>query len=274
MRWCGPWWALIGLLGVVSWGRAGESRPVVEREFAGMPFVQVPAGCFQMGSPEQEAGRDADEGPRHEVCLDGFWIGRHEVTQGEWLRVMGSNPAHFALSEHHPVEKVSWEQAQLFIGKLNGLGVGTFRLPSEAEWEYVARAGSQTAYAFGMVLDADREANFKRVRAGQTLSLFRGNTLPVESFPANRWGVFDMHGNVSEWVQDWYCEEFYRLLVPRHKNPLCVDDSSGFRVLRGGSWYDEDVHVRSADRGWSTPDNRHVTIGVRLVHAAELEREP
>ncbi|MBF0165591.1 MAG: formylglycine-generating enzyme family protein [Magnetococcales bacterium] len=261
------WRLLIGLLcwlGVAIPPRSGEA--VEERSFAGIAFMHIPAGCFVMGSPENEPGRDADEGPPHEVCLDGFWLGRHEVTQGEWLRVMGDNPAHFALSEHHPVERVSWEQTREFIRRLDALGEGPFRLPSEAEWEYAARAGTRTPYAFGATLDAATQANFDghppMERSGK---LRRRNTTPAGSFPANGWGLFDMHGNVSEWVRDWYCEAFYRMLEPRRKNPVCLDDSSGFHVLRGGSWYDDATRLRSADRGWSTPDNRHASIGFRLA---------
>ncbi|MBF0270743.1 MAG: formylglycine-generating enzyme family protein [Magnetococcales bacterium] len=251
--------------GLVSLAWAGD--PVEERLFAGIPFVHIPAGCFGMGSPAGEAGRDGDEGPQHEVCLNGFWLGRHEVTQGQWLRVMGNNPAHFALSEHHPVERVSWEETQAFIRKLDGLGDGPFRLPSEAEWEYAARAGSKTLYAFGATLDPARQANFKGHALRKGEGVYRQSTTPVGHFPANGWGLFDMHGNVSEWVRDWYCPAVYREVEPGRKNPVCLDDSSGLRVLRGGSWYDEAIYLRSADRGWSTPENRHATIGFRLARS-------
>ncbi|MEO5346333.1 MAG: formylglycine-generating enzyme family protein [Magnetococcus sp. YQC-9] len=258
---------IVLLLGLVSVAPLqGGERPE-ERDFVGMPFVHLPGGCFVMGSPEGEFGRDLDEGPRHEVCLDGYWIGRHEVTQGEWLRVMDNNPAHFALSEHHPVERVSWEEAQKFIRTLNGMGEGVFRLPTEAEWEYAARAGSDTPYAFGTSLDAEQQANFREQGVFNPGKVFRRATTPVERFPPNAWGLYDMHGNVSEWVADWYCDDFYTKLAPQQRNPICVDSAKGFRVLRGGSWYDKAVNLRSADRGWSTPDNRHVSIGVRLARS-------
>ncbi|MBF0341274.1 MAG: formylglycine-generating enzyme family protein [Magnetococcales bacterium] len=255
---------MAALLILIQLQARAEGEPE-ERVAAGMGFVRLPAGCFQMGSPADESGRDEDEGPLHEVCLDGFWMQRREVTQGEWLRLAGRNPAHFALSEHHPVEQVSWEDVQGFIRKLNTLGEGSFRLPTEAEWEYAARAGRQTPYAFGATLDAGTQANFNGRQGQDEKGLFRQSTTPAGSFPPNAWGVHDMHGNVSEWVADWYCEGFYRWLKPGHKNPLCQDDASGFRLLRGGSWYDHAPHLRAADRGWSTPENRHATIGFRLV---------
>ncbi|MBF0163534.1 MAG: formylglycine-generating enzyme family protein [Magnetococcales bacterium] len=257
--WLVPW---LGM-GIVAPLWAGEN--IEERGFADMPFVHLPGGCFWMGSPVGEAGRDIDEGPRHEVCLDGFWIGRHEVTQGEWLRVMGSNPAHFALSEHHPVERVSWSEVQKFLRKLNEAGEGVFRLPTEAEWEYAARAGTETPYAFGAGIDAEKQANFRDQSLLHPEGLFRRATTSVEQFPPNGWGLFDMHGNVTEWVADWYQDDFYSKLAPRQKNPIGNDSSSGLRVLRGGSWYDRAVNLRAADRGWSNPDNRHVSIGLRLA---------
>lgn len=264
----GAWWRGIVLLFAMLiipplWAGAG----IEAREFAGMPFVHLSGGCFWMGSPVGEAGRDIDEGPRHEVCLDGFWIGRHEVTQGEWLRVMGNNPAHFGVSEHHPVERVNWVDVQKYIRRLNESGEGGFRLPTEAEWEYAARAGTESPFAFGASLDAEKQANFRDQTLLHPEGVFRRTTTPVERFPPNGWGLFDMHGNVTEWVEDWYMVDFYSKSSPRQKNPICNDSSSGLRVLRGGSWYDKAVNLRAADRGWSTPDNRHVSIGLRLARS-------
>ncbi|MBF0417171.1 MAG: formylglycine-generating enzyme family protein [Magnetococcales bacterium] len=258
-------WGVVLVLGwmIATALHAGEKGEM--HDFSGMPFVHLPGGCFWMGSPEGEAGRDIDEGPRHEVCLGGFWMGRHEVTQGEWLQVMGSNPAHFALSEHHPVEQVNWWDVQNFIRKLNEMGDGGFRLPTEAEWEYAARAGTNTPYAFGTQIDAEKWANFRDQSVLHPEGVFRHSTTAVAQFPPNAWGLFDMHGNVSEWIADWYCAEFYAKLSPKPKNPLCQDNASGMRVLRGGSWYDKGINLRAADRGWSTPDNRHMSIGLRLA---------
>jgi formylglycine-generating enzyme required for sulfatase activity len=119
----------------------------------GMELVYVPGGCFQMGSPESEQGRDDDE-KLHKVCVDGFWMGKHEVTQGQWRKVMGGNPSAFKKGDGYPLEQVSWDDAQDFIKKLNGKAGGKYRLPTEAEWEYAARAGTSTTRFWGDSSDA------------------------------------------------------------------------------------------------------------------------
>ncbi|WP_417915306.1 formylglycine-generating enzyme family protein [Candidatus Electronema sp. JM] len=121
-------------------------------DVTGMDLVYVPGGCFQMGSPESEQGRE-DAEKLHEVCVDGFWMGKTEVTQGQWQKVMGSNPAEFQKGDDYPVEQVSWDDAQDFIKKLNGKAGRKYRLPTEAEWEYAARAGTSTAYFWGDLPD-------------------------------------------------------------------------------------------------------------------------
>ena len=117
----------------------------------GMELLWIPAGCFQMGSPESEKERGSDEGPRHEVCLDGFWLGKYPLTQGQWQKVMGSNPSSFKKGDNYPVESVSWQDAREFIKKLTAMNGGQykFRLPTEAEWEYACRAGTTTPFYFG-----------------------------------------------------------------------------------------------------------------------------
>lgn len=238
-----------------------------EREVVGMAFVEIPAGCFQMGSPMTEVHRDPDEGPVHEVCLDSFWMGKFEVTQGEWMRIMGRNSARFKLGENYPVEQVNWEEIQFFLQKLNARGEGFFSLPTEAQWEYAARAGTTTPFYFGGHILADTQANYngKKPYGDGVKGVYRNSTIPVGSFAPNRFGLYDMHGNVSEWVQDWYCDHFYQTVEARQKNPICQDDSSGFHLLRGGSWYDEGRSLRVADRGWSTSDNRYASLGFRLA---------
>ncbi|MEO5332783.1 MAG: formylglycine-generating enzyme family protein [Magnetococcus sp. YQC-5] len=251
--------------------RTETQHPLEEREFVGIPFVRIPAGCFQMGSPITESGRDPDEGPVHEVCLDSFWMGKHEVTQGQWMVLMGRNPSHFKLGEHYPVEQVNWEDIQIFIQKLNARNEGHFRLPTEAEWEYAARAGTTTPFCFGSQIQADTQANYngKTPYGAGPKGVFRHSTTQVGSFLANSFGLHDLHGNLSEWVQDWYCDDFYGSVEGRQKNPVCRNDASGFHLLRGGSWYDSAVNLRSADRGWSTSDNRYASIGFRLARSLE-----
>ena len=176
--------------------RAGESRV-----FDGMEFVWIPAGEFRMGSTSREAFDD--ERPMRQVRIrQGFWLGKHEVTQAEWQREMGSNPSHFdECGPTCPVERVSWNDAQEFIGGLNARGGGNrYRLPTEAEWEYAARAGTTTGYWWGNAI-GDNRANCD----GCGSQWDNESTAPVGSFAANAWGLHDVHGNVWEWVEDcWH----------------------------------------------------------------------
>lgn len=216
-----------------------QPKPGEEREFAGIPFVWIPAGCFKMGSPSSEKDRRDNEGPVHKVCLDGFWMGKYEVTQGEWKKIMGNNPSKFQKGDDYPVELVSWNDTQEFIKKINNRGADHFRLPTEAEWEYACRAETTTPFHFGNTISADTEANYdgNYPYGNGPKGKSRASTTPVGSFPANAFGLYDMHGNVMEWVEDWYDEKFYASSDASKKNPLCKNHASGVRVLRGGSWY-------------------------------------
>jgi formylglycine-generating enzyme required for sulfatase activity len=186
----------------------------------GMEFVRIPAGRFQMGS----TSGDGDEQPVHRVEItQPFYLGTTEVTQSQWESVMGNNPSRFK-GANRPVEQVSWEEVQTFIEKLNAREPGvTYRLPTEAEWEYAARAGTTTAYSFGdSAGDLDEYAWY----GGNT----GGQTHPVGQKPANGWGLYDVHGNVWEWVQDWYGE----YPSSPQGNPS-GPPSGASRVVRGGS---------------------------------------
>jgi formylglycine-generating enzyme required for sulfatase activity len=242
-----------------------ESDPIT-----GMELIWLPAGCFQMGSPDSEAGHSADEGPVHEVCVEGFWIGKYEVTQAQWQKIMGSNPAYFNSQKigegasNHPVESVSWDDAQEFIKKLNQMaqsvetprrGVSTFRLPTEAEWEYACRAGTQTAYSFGD--DAARLGDYAWYTSNS-----ESRTHPVGQRKPNAFGLYDMHGNVWEWCQDIYTSDAYQ--THQRQNPVVVSGGS-YRVLRGGSWDNVPGNVRSAFRSNLAPSFRYFSIGFRLV---------
>ena len=199
-----------------------------------MKFVKVPGGCFQMGSPESEKDRDSREGPVHEVCLDGFWMGKYEVTQGQWQSVMGENPSNFKKGDNYPVGLVFWDDTQKFFNKLNARGSGRFRLPTEAEWEYSCRAGTTTPFHFGETISADTQANYKGnyPYGGGPKGKNRQSTTPVGSFPSNAWGLHDMHGNVREWVQDKFDSKAYQKHSGR--NPI-YEGSGSNRVIRGGS---------------------------------------
>lgn len=231
----------------------------------GMEFVWVPGGCFQMGSPVGEEQRISDEGPQHKVCLDGFYMGRKEVTQGQWQKIMGNNPSHFKSGGNYPVEQVSWDDAQDFIRKQNSRTGKQFRLPTEAEWEYAARAGTSTPFAFGSTIATD-QVNFGHYSYGKPPNeLLREMTTPVGSFRANGFGLYDMHGNVWEWCQDWYAADYY-YSSPRH-NPQ-GPSSGSYRVLRGGSWNSDAGMCRSAGRRGSNSGDRGFIIGLRLVLGA------
>jgi formylglycine-generating enzyme required for sulfatase activity len=207
-----------------------------------------------MGSPEDEAGRDDDEGPRHEVELTrGYWLFDTPCTQALWQAVMGvgENPSRSRFQgENRPVENVSWEDCQAFIGKLNEALPGLeLSLPTEAQWEYACRAGTQTArYAS----DLDAIAWYRENSSGETHEV--GQKRP------NAWGLYDMLGNVWEWVQDGYAEDYYQHSPTVDPQGL---DAGADRVSRGGSWSVVALSVRAASRSGLVPGLRHVALGFR-----------
>jgi len=219
----------------------------------GVKFVLIPSGEFMMGS--KDTGGDSDEQPVHRVRISRpFYMGIHEVTQRQWEAVMGSNPSHFKGADR-PVEQVSWVDVQTFIGKLNDReGRNVYRLPTEAEWEYACRAGTTGAYAgdlASMGWYADNSDN---------------RTHPVGRKRANAWGLYDMHGNVWEWVGDWYAGNYYKN-SPR-ADPI-GPSSGSYRVLRGGGWNLNAALCRSADRNLNAPVVRYGSLGFRLVRTAD-----
>jgi len=233
----------------------------------GIPFVWVPDGCFQMGSPPNEPGRDSDENPLHEVCVQGFWIGKYEVTQAQWLQVMGENPSFFKETSPaknslaYPVENISWDDTQEFLKKLNSVGAGSnpplqFRLPTEAEWEYACRAGSQTAYYFGNDAAQLKEYAWYLENAD-------GQTHPIGERQPNAWGIYDMHGNVWEWCADAWNETY--IGHPTDGSARIAGEDEMRRVARGGALNNLPWFLRCADRHWDWRDNRNFARGVRLV---------
>jgi len=233
------------------------------REFTndlGMTFVWIAPGPFMMGSPKDEPERDDDE-TLHQVTLTrGYYLQTTQVTQGQWRAVMGDNPSGFQDGgDTCPVESVSWDDAQEFIQKLNQRGDRiTYGLPTEAQWEYAARAGTRTPFFFGGQLSTD-QANYngKYPMPGGSTGEYREKTVPVGSFPANAWGLYDMHGNVHEWCQDWYGE------YPSGPVEDPTGPSSG--VGRGGSWFSSARYCRSARRSSRHPDARDNYLGLRLA---------
>ena len=232
---------------------------------AEMAFVWIPPGVFQMGSPSGERGRDSDEGPLHEVEISrGFWLGTYEVTQGQWASVMGTRPwsgkSYVQENSSHPAVYISWNDVQRFIDKLNAAsGSSVYRLPTEAEWEYACRAGRRTRWSFG---DEESQLKHHAWYRANTWDAGKKYAQAVGRKSPNGWGLYDMHGNVWEWVQDWYGKDYYKS-SPRvdPQGPTSGSD----RVGRGGDFGDSARYVRSAYRLNASPGYRYGGIGVRLL---------
>jgi formylglycine-generating enzyme required for sulfatase activity len=243
---------------VVSYSSATFLLPVFTNSM-GMEFVLIPAGSFMMGSADNDSEADDDEKPQHKVSISkSFYLGKFEVTQSQWEAVMGSNPSEFK-GRSNPVANVSWDDAQEFIKRLNANERHSrYRLPTEAEWEYAARAGSTSAYSFG---DDTRQL----VGYAWYLNNSKWKTWPVGQMQPNARGLYDMHGNVWEWVQDWYDDEYYsRSPGTDPKGP----SSGSYRVYRGGGWGDSTRNCRSAARQYA-PDDRYSDLGFRLALSPE-----
>jgi formylglycine-generating enzyme required for sulfatase activity len=249
----------------------------------GMKLMLIPAGTYQMGSPDTEPDRDDCEGPRHQVTITAsFYLGVYEVTQEEYRQVMGMNPSHFRAggeraarvrgmdTRRFPVENVSWEEAVKFCKKLSAsprekrAGLA-YRLPTEAEWEYACRAGTSTAFHTGPSL-ALWQANFNGNDPPKAAHVpYRNRTMPVGSYKPNTFGLYDMHGNVCEWCADWFDEANYTR-EPR-RNPRGPAGGS-LRVLRGGCWWRGEWSCRSAYRTRSAPEARWNFVGFRVACVA------
>lgn len=230
----------------------------------GMSFVYIPPGEFLMGSPVEEQGRSKSE-TQHRVSLtEGFYLQTTEVTQGQWRETMGSNPSFFGeCGEACPVESVPWIEVQLFITRLNANAESvTYRLPTEAEWEYAARAGNQTPFAYGRCLSSD-QANFNAQVSYEDCPTgsYRERTIAVGSLQPNGWGLYDMHGNVSEWCQDEHAGYPDSKAASDPKGP----SDNPRHVFRGGGWDHQARECRSARRGWAGSKYPWTNIGFRLV---------
>jgi formylglycine-generating enzyme required for sulfatase activity len=226
-----------------------------------MEMIWCPPGTFTMGSPISEKGRIDDEFQHQVTLTNGFHLGKYEVTQAQWERVMGNNPSSFKGS-NRPVENVSWKDAVDFCRKLNSIEKKagrvaqgkSYQLPTEAQWEYACRAYTTTAYSWGNYL-SDSQANYNWNKYDNR----KGETHNVGNYAANPWGFFDMHGNVLEWTADWY----------HYSSGNPVFDPSGpasgsRRVLRGGAWGSAGTQLRSAKRISVNPNDRNEFIGFRV----------
>jgi len=216
----------------------------------GMTFVKIPAGSFDMGTPPDEPKREPQERLHRVTISRAFYMGVHEVTQREWLRVMGTNPSNFRNCPTCPVEKVSYLDVEAFLQRLNARSAWPgFRLPTEAEWEYACRAGGHEAYGAAATMTT-RLANYDGKK-----------TTPVGSYAPNAFGLFDMSGNVWEWTSDDHCAYPDRAVTDPHGT--CA---SGLKVIRGGSWFFGADSARCGLRYTHRPQDRGFSLGVRLAH--------
>jgi formylglycine-generating enzyme required for sulfatase activity len=224
-----------------------------------MAFRWCPPGSFTMGSPPSEAGQDTDENQVQVRLSRGFGMAETEVTQAQWRAVMGTDPSSFK-GDNLPVEQVSWDDAVEFCRKLSSSSGLTVSLPTEAQWEYACRAGTTTPFHFGSTITPDQvnyDGEYPYGNAAE--GVYREKTTQVGSFPANAWGLRDMHGNVWEWCADWYASS-----LPGGTDPT-GPSSGSHRVVRGGSWYSHAQHCRAAFRLNGDPTAGRYTFGFRPV---------
>ena len=222
----------------------------------GMELVLIPAGSFRMGGDKKLEQAEDHETPRHIVKISKtFYMGKYEVTQSQWSEIMNNNPSEFK-EDIRPVERVSWNDVQEFIQKLNNKEeTNKYRLPTEAEWEYAARADTKSTYCFSSDIKTLSQYAWYRKNS-------EGKTHPIGQLKPNAWGLYDVHGNVHEWCQDWFDRNYYS----QSPSNLPLGPSSGLaKVLRGGDWGSEDWYCRCASRSLSSPDRRSNRLGFRLV---------
>ena len=237
-----------------------------------LDMVLIQPGTFTMGSPSDEQGRTAiyDWHP-HEVTLTrAFYLGKYEVTQAQWRAVMRSNPSSsYGVGNDYPAHTVSWNDCQTFVENLNGMGLGTFRLPTEAEWEYACRAGTTTRYSFGDALECSADHReyceildeFMWWTGNNTYNGNANGAKAVGQKLPNPWGLYDIHGNVLEWCSDWWEDSSAGNPQVDPQGPT----SGSKRVIRGGFWGYGPSHCRSAIRMGGSPDRGDGAYGLRLV---------
>jgi formylglycine-generating enzyme required for sulfatase activity len=214
----------------------------------GMKFVRIEPGRFKMGSPATEANRSPGENEHDVEITRPFYMGQYEVTQAQYRAVTGNNPSK-AKGDKLPVEQVSWNDAKAFCTQLGNKDGREYTLPTEGEWEYACRAGTRSPYSFGTTV-SDKQAALKK------------GTREVGTFPPNAWGLYDMHGNVNEWCEDYWGENYYDTSPKKDpKGPATGKE----RIVRGGAWGLNPDYLRAAYRGAYEPAYKNDRIGFRVV---------
>jgi formylglycine-generating enzyme required for sulfatase activity len=237
-----------------------------------LDMIAIPGGSFTMGSPEREPKSTDDERPQHEVTLQPFYLGRYAITQAQWRvvarynridRDLDPNPSKFK-GDSRPVERVSWEEAQEFCQRLSAATGKNYQLPSEAQWEYACRAGTKTPFYYGETI-APELANYNGdyVYCDGVRGEYRAQTTEVGIFPANKWGLHDMHGSVWEWCRDEWHSNY--IGAPNNETTwIEIDQKEASRSLRGGSWHSGAENCRSSVRRFNACDNRNSHLGFRV----------
>jgi formylglycine-generating enzyme required for sulfatase activity len=228
-----------------------------------LEMIAIPGGTFLMGSPENEAERSSNESPQHQVTVPSFFMGKYQLTQAQYQAIMGVNLSAFK-GDNRPVENVNWDDAVAFCQKLTQKTGKNYRLPSEAEWEYACRAGTKTPFSFGDNITTDLvnyDGNYPYNSAPK--GKYRQETTDVGTFPPNAFGLYDMHGNVCEWCEDDWHENYIN--APKDGSAWNSQSGSVTRLLRGGSWFNRAWGCRSAGRSGDLRDDRDNRCGFRVV---------
>jgi eukaryotic-like serine/threonine-protein kinase len=235
-----------------------------------LAMIEIPAGEFLMGSPSLEEFSLDDEKPQHLVKVPRFYLGQALITQAQWQELMGENPAHFKGDDNLPVECVSWLRAIEFCKKLSEKIGRTYRLPSEAEWEYACRAGTETPFAFGETI-TPKIVNYGDTHLGIADGDYSKKTTPAGQFPANRFGLYDMHGNLWEWCLDVWADNYNN--APIDGSATKENNLQGSykkmlyaaNTIRGGCWLESAWLCRSAIRSYSAASNSDYAVGFRVA---------
>ncbi|PZO46409.1 MAG: hypothetical protein DCF15_20305 [Phormidesmis priestleyi] len=251
-------------------------------EESNLEMVAISSGRFVMGSPENEPERYNDEGPQHEVTVETFCLGKYPITQAQWRFVTGleqvertleADPSNYK-GDDRPVEQVSWSEAVEFCQRLSRYSGKAYQLPSEAQWEYACRAGTQSPFYFGDTISSEL-ANYQGTTAynGGPEGEDRDATTPVDYLgAANAFGLCDMHGNVWEWCADHWHENYEG--APTDGSAWLTEEENASRVRRGGSWFNDPWYCRSATRNFLRPDDRFSYVGFRVCCPAPRTLQP